>query len=162
MTDQRFSRSYDVQQLVELFASVKVGEVVTYEDIAKAGTDHKTPKGAGRIQSARRILQREKQCVFAVVDKVGYMRLDDSEIVKTGATSVARIRRESLRGVKRLACVDYGKLSDADKRKHDAVSSHLGILAECSRPDVVAKIESKVDETKAKLTFDATLDAFRK
>ena len=162
MTERRFSRSYDVQQLVELFAAAKPGDVVTYQQVAQLGIDHTTPKGRGRIYSARRIVQQEKQAVFAVVEKVGYVRLRPDEIIKTGAESVAKIRRESVRGMKRLACAEYDKLSDADKRKHDATASHLGILAECSRPQVAAKIKAKVDVTKERLTLDATLEAFRK
>ena len=161
MADNRFSRSYDVQQIVDALATAKVGDTITYEQLATLGADHRTPKGQGKLQSARRILQRDKQIVFATIATVGYQRLPDSEIIKTGQSSVEKIRRESIRGAKRLACVNYEGLTDADKRKHDAAASHLGILAECSRPAVVKKIAAKVDETKAKLTFDATLQAFR-
>jgi hypothetical protein len=161
MADNRFSRSYDVQQIVDALATAKVGDTITYEQLAKLGADHRTPKGQGKLQSARRILQRDKQMVFATIATVGYQRLNDSEIIKTGQSSIEKIRRESMRGLKRLACVNPEPMPDSDKRKHYAAASHLGILAECSRPAVVKKIAVKVDETKAKLTFDATLEAFR-
>lgn len=162
-TTDKFRRSYDVQALIELLEKAAVGEVVEYSRIDAVIGDHSTPRGAGRIQSARRVLLRDKQMVFAAVERVGLQRLNDSDIIKTGADSVARIRRESIRGAKRLACVKYEELSDAEKRKHDAYASHLGILAECSRPQVSKKIAAAVDQSQEvrKLTFEETLKAFR-
>lgn len=163
-TTDKFRRSYDVQALIELLEKAAVGEVVEYTKIdAAIACDHSTPKGAGRIQSARKVLLRDKQIVFAAVERVGLQRLNDSDIIKTGADSVAKIRRESIRGAKRLACVKYEELSDAEKRRHDAYASHLGILAECSRPQASKKIAAAVDQSQEvrKLTFEETLKAFR-
>lgn len=155
-----FARSYEVQQLVDFMSTLKVGDTVTYDDIEKVIGELNNANRA-RINSARRILLHEKQMVFGVVRKVGLVRMDDHGIVQSGAQSISRIRRESVRGLKRLACVDYQTMSQADKNKHDAAASHLGILAECSRVVAVKKIEDKVSEQAKKLTFEETLKAFR-
>jgi hypothetical protein len=63
--------------------------------------------------------------------------------------------------LKKLGCADYDKLDNAAKAKHDAAASHLGILAECARPSIVAKIEIVAAAKSAKLTFDETIKAFR-
>ena len=158
----RFSRSYDVQQLVERLSAAKVGETIAYQEIdALIGGDHRQGKYAGRVQSARRILQHERRYVFAVETGIGLVRLDDNAIVKTGAESIEKIRRESVRGAKKLACVDYDKLDQAARQKHDAAASHLAVLAECARPATTKAITKAVEVENKKLTFEATLAAFR-
>lgn len=158
----RFSRSYDVQQLVERLSAAKVGETIAYEEVdALIGGDHRQGKYAGRVASARRILQHERRYVFAVEHGVGLVRLDDGEIVRTGAESIAKIRRESVRGAKKLACVEYEKLDQAARQKHDAAASHLAVLAECARPATTKAITKAVEVENRKLTFEATLAAFR-
>lgn len=160
--DVSFLRSHWVQQVVDRLAGCKIGETVSYQELdGLIGGDHRSAKYGGRLQSARRIIQHDKQMVFGVVKGVGLVRLADGDIVKSGAASIARIRRESIRGAKRLACVQYESMSDAEKRKHDAAAGHLAVLAEFSRPATVKAIESKASAENKRLTFDETIAAFK-
>lgn len=154
--DDRFKRSYDVQQIVERLLKLAVGETVEYAELDKLGGDNRS-----KVASARRIIQKENQIVTAAVAGVGIQRLADVEIVKTGATSVAKIRRESQRGMKRLGCVNYNELDNAAKAKHDAAASHLGVLAEFAKPKTIERISDAAAKKIAKLTLDETLAAFR-
>lgn len=158
----QFTRSYDVQQLVDRLAKLAIGDKLPLAELATliGEKDVDGGKFRGKLASARRAIQKDKQIVTGVDDRI-LTRLDDTAIVATGQTSIQRIRRESLRGAKRLACVDYGKLSQAEQRKHDAAATHLGVLAEFSRPSTVAKIANKVDTAQKKLGLDETLAAFR-
>lgn len=159
---KRFSRSYDVQLLVERLSAAAVGELISYEEIDRLiGGHHGNGRFAGRVQSARRIVQHEKQYVFGVVRGEGLMRMNDVAIIKGGADSIAKIRRESVRGAKKLACVEYEKLDQASRQKHDAAASHLAVLAECARPATTKAITKAVEVENKKLTFEATLAAFR-
>jgi len=157
----KFHRSYDVQQLVDRLMKAKPGELVPYTEIDAIIGDHRTSKAIGRIHSARKIVQSETRALFEVVTHEGLRRLSNEQIPTLGAASLSRIRRESIRGAKRLSCADYDALTPEQKRKHDAAASHLGILAECSKPAAVKAITAKVEQENKKLTFDETLKAFR-
>lgn len=157
-----FSRSYEVQQLVERIQAMQIGDKVTLADLCSlVGMKNvDDDKFRSKLASARRIAQKDKQIVTAVEDRT-LERLGDSAITATGHTSIQRIRRESVRGAKRLACVNYSALSPAEQRKHDAAATHLTVLAEFSRPKTVARVAAAVDQRQAKLGLDETLAAFR-
>ena len=158
-----FQRSYEVNQLVERLSKLAVGEQLTYEDAAAlVGQDRDGERFRAMLTSARRIVQSDKLIVFGTVPTVGLERLDGVAIVKTGATSIAKIRRESQRGLRRLACVKYEELSQADRAKHDAAASHLGVLTEFSKASTVKKMTAAAETKVAKLNVEETLDAFRK
>ena len=157
----KFHRSFDVQTLIDMLAKMSIGDAIPASKLAAAtGDEPKSPKFYGKLASARRVIEREQRIV-TTLDGGIVTRLADAAIVSTASDVIQRVRRTSLRGLKKLGCVDYDKLTNAEKTKHDASASHLGILAECSRPNTVAKIEAKVQEKTAKLTFDETLKAFR-
>ena len=158
----QFNRSYDVQQLVERICKMKVGDSIPLAELCEAIKGKSVDDGTfrGKLASARRGAQKDKQIVTAVEDRK-LIRLGDAAIVSTGQNSIARIRRESVRGAKRLACVDYAGLSEAERRKHDAAATHLTVLAEFSRPKSVEKIAAAVNAKQDKLELDATLRAFR-
>jgi hypothetical protein len=158
-----FSRSFDVQQLVERLTKLTIGETATYAELAEiVGGEQDADVFRSQLQSARRIIQRENQIVTAVIRGEGITRLDNLGIVKTGASSIGKIRRESMRGIKRLACADYEQLTQAERAKHDAAASHLAVLGEFSRAKTVEKIEKAAEQKIGKLNVNETLDAFRK
>ena len=164
MTDkkQSFARSYEVQTLVERIMKLAIGETITYEALATvAGADVDSERFAGQLQSARRIAQADSQVVTGTVRGVGIQRLGGTDIVKSGQQSIGRIRRESVRGLKRLACAKYEELDQAARAKHDATASHLGVLAEFAKPKIVTRIEAAASDKTQKLTMDETLKAFR-
>lgn len=164
MSKATFTRSYDVQQLAERLAKLQVGEQITYKDVAavvgKSWPDDED-KLRPMIASAKRAVMADHQIVIGTERKAGLVRLAGGEIIKSGSQSIARIRRESQRGLKRLACVDYASLSAAEQAKHNAAASHLGVLGEFSRPKTVAKVVDACDKVQQKLTIDETLKAFR-
>ena len=164
MTDkkQSFARSYEVQSLVERITKLEIGETITYEALAAvAGSNPNGERFAGQLASARRIAQADSQIVTGTVRGVGIQRIGGADIVRSGQQSIGRIRRESVRGLKRLACVDYGTLDNAARAKHDAAASHLGVLAEFAKPKTVTRIEAAASDKTQKLTMEETLKAFR-
>ena len=160
---QNFARSYDVQQLVDKVSRLAIGERLTYDHLA-AVVGMTWPADRARlttmIQSARRIVLAEK-IVLGTVRGVGIERLDGEAIIKSGSQSISRIRRESVRGLRRLACVEYGSLNNAAKTKHDATAAHLGVLGEFAKPKTFTKLTDATDKKQEKLTLDETLKAFR-
>lgn len=157
----RFHRSFFVQTIIDRIQKMAVGDTVPLAELAALVSGNpKSNLFRSQLASARRAVQRDGRKVFGVAGGA-ITRLDDPAIVSTASDTLQRIRRASVRGVARLGCVDYAALSQADRARHDAAASHLGILAECSRPKVVAKIADKALEKQQKLTLDETLAAFR-
>ncbi len=166
MTDQltgkpAFHRSFHVQTLIDRIGNLAVGDSLPLDTLAEmVGSASKSNQFRSQLASARRAVQRESRKVFGVTGGA-ITRLDDTAIVSTASDTIQRIRRASVRGVAKLACVDYAALPPAERARHDAAASHLGILAECSRPKVVAKIADVAAKKQEKLTLDETLAAFR-
>ena len=161
MANDKFRRGYDVQTLVDILAKVPIGGTLSVEELAgQLRLDKNSGKFRAALASARRIVQTEARIVVAC-EHGTLTRLNDSGIVQVATGAIQRIRRASVRSLKKLGCADYDKLDNAAKAKHDAAASHLGILAECARPSIVAKIETVAAAKSAKLTFDETIKAFR-
>jgi hypothetical protein len=161
MANDKFRRGFDVQTLVDTLAKLPIGGTLSVEELAgQLRLDKNSGKFRAALASARRIVQTEARIVVAC-EHGTLTRLDDSGIVQVATGSIQRIRRASVRSLKKLGCADYDKLDNAAKAKHDAAASHLGILAECARPSIVAKIETVAAAKSAKLTFDETIKAFR-
>jgi hypothetical protein len=161
MANDKFRRGYDVQTLVDILAKVPIGGTLSVEELAdQLRLDKNSGKFRAALASARRIVQTEGRIVIAC-EHGTLTRLDDGGIVQVATGAIQRIRRASVRSLKKLGCADYDKLDNAAKAKHDAAASHLGILAECARPSIVARIEDVAARKAAKLTFDETIKAFR-
>ena len=158
----RFTQSLDVQVLAQRLAKMAIGESVALADLAALVGEKNIDdqKFRGRLASARRSVQQEHRIVTGVEDRT-LTRLDASQITAEGARVVSRVRKASTRGLKKLACVDYSALSPAEQRKHDAAATHLGVLAEFSRPSAVKTIAAKVETQAAKIGFRETLEAFK-
>mgnify|MGYP001166929967 CR=1 FL=1 len=153
--------SIDSKLIAECLMQVEIGQLVTYEVLSEvirqdATNDH----GRGCIATARRMLQRDHQMVFAAVRGVGLKRLSDAEIVQTGSHSVHRVRSAARRGAKMLTAVsDFDALAPADKLRHNAHLSVLGAIEAMTSTGAVKKVESKVTAA-SPLPIAATLEAF--
>jgi hypothetical protein len=114
----RFEPSLDVKILCDILLAAKIGDVVTYDTISDAiGRD--ITQFRYIAASAIRSVQNSHQFVFSCIPKVGYKRLNNSEIVGKGEQFIKHIKRTSKRGAKNLACVQYAQLSDNDKISHN-------------------------------------------
>lgn len=148
----------DVQLLAD-FLRDKSG-LVSYPEIsAVLGRD---VQGAAWhvLAGARKSLERDG-IVFGTVRGAGINRLTDDEIVGTGRDALSRIRRSSRRAINRLACADYGKLSNDGKVKHNTYASMLGALNQATKEPQIRKVEAAVTTAQAKLPLAKTLDAFK-
>ncbi len=160
MTKPEFQRSPDTRFLVQKLRTVKVGELISYEDLAT-----EVVKPIARIRnaliSARRILLREENIVFDVERDIGLRRLTDTQIVGTATKSARHIRRTARKAVQTLQAVaDFSALPRDDQMRHSASVSVFGAVAEMTMERGLSKLQKAVDE-KA-LPFAATLEAFRK
>src|SRR5690349_12060809 len=154
----------DTQVIVKRLAAAKAGETVTYDELQKLiGQDVRPGAEAYvRLLKARDVLEKDpdKRIVFAAVNKEGIKRLNDSEIVESGSSFVGLVRRTARRGLRRLTCVNYDKLTNGERVKHNAAASHLGVLHEITKPSAVKKIEAGVEKSHEKMATAKTLEFF--
>lgn len=146
MHQPEFRISADAAAIARSFEALQVGETLTYAAISTlVGRDARSIRGA--IATALQTVQRDKRMVLGTVRKVGYIRLNDGEIIDTYDQTRARIRRQSARAVKRLVCVDYDALPKDKQVKHNAALSMLGVIAELSSVGSARKIENSIAES---------------
>lgn len=100
----------------------KVGDVISYDALARASgvNEHRIVLGLAWI--ARKRVRHEPGYVFRPVDKVGFVRLSDAEIAdRSGEESRHRIRRDARRAQEELACVsDFAALTNEQRASWNA------------------------------------------
>lgn len=152
--------SVDTQMAIKRMEKMAVGETVTDADlrIAVAGD----PCGAKRycIDTARRTLLREKQMVFERVRNTGWMRMSDSKIVEFASADISRSRRIAKRGLIKLGCAQYDKLSRDEKISFNTHASVFAAIQHIGGTKQLEAVEKRVREQDKRLELSETLAAF--
>jgi hypothetical protein len=143
-----FQKSADTKILESVLGELEIGQMATYGALsASIGRDVRK-FAIGALNTARRTLFREKQMVFDVEVGKGVKRLDDSQIVDSVEADRQRIRRRARRTIDKLACVEFEKLSEGQKRKHVVASAQFGALQMFSDTNAAKKIAAKANGAK--------------
>jgi len=155
-----FQLSADARFLYQHLKTIRVGSVVSYADLsAVIGRDVAGDSTA--LQRAIRICLREDNIVFANIRGEGYKRLNDAEIVDTGADTIARIRRTSKRGVQKMLAVQkFDDLPNDKKLQHSARVSVLASLVDATTSKQMKKVEGAIGEAAKQLPVAETLRLF--
>lgn len=167
MTDDKpamFQRSVDTDILVKILGNADVGELVTYAEMSKAISKNVQKSGRSHLESAKRILLNEERKVFDTIRGQGVKLLAPGEVVHKSRSSFDRMRRESGRGMKRLATLskeEYDELSSDEKIECNSNRSFFGLFDMMSRKSSVKKIEAAVEQNKEVLSIGATMGLFR-
>ena len=154
--------SVDAQLLARHLEKVQVGEVIEYAALNKIINANVQNGARSILAAARKKVLNDERIVFDVIMGKGLKRLNDSEIIGTGTCALARIRRTSRRAVKKLACAEYDKLPTGEQTKFNAVASMLGALNQAAKDSNLRSLETKVAEARSQISFNATLDLFKK
>ena len=145
MNQPDFKASIDATQIAKALSAVPVGGEITHDDMAVlCGRSFDRLRGA--MSTALGIVQREKRMVFASVRGVGYVRLDDSQIVDTFDHARQRMRRLAAKAATRIVCVEYDKLSNEAKVKHNTALSIIGAMSEMASVGSAKRIEKRIAE----------------
>lgn len=155
-----FQLSIDTKMLAERLQKTSVGDTVTYEECSKIVSRDVTNGARHVLQAARRYCEAHYNMLFGCVHRVGLKRLNDSEIVDLGESTLKHVRRTSLKTARRIAqCADYEKLSEQKKIKHNTYASVLAMLGTALTEKRIAKIEERVKDTQRALPLAQTLKA---
>ena len=154
--------SIDSKLIYDRLLQVGVGEVVTYAELSGLIKRDIRNGAYGCLTTARRRAEKLNQCVFGVVRNEGLRRLSDNEIVESGVDVLDKTRRAARRGFHRLTCVDFDKLPEEVRVKHQTYGSIMSALVTVTKPGAVKKVEEQVVETRQQLPLASTLKAFTK
>lgn len=149
-------------QIIQRYLSEKTepGRVFTYEELSDLIGRNVRTIARGHLYTAIRRIRSEKQIVFETVRKIGIKHATDAEVVGGRNRELNHIRRTANSGAKKLGCVDFSKLSDAQKTTFNATASHLALFSALASSDSRKKLESRVQETQEKLSLAKTLEVF--
>lgn len=154
--------SVDARMVFERLVTVSVGETVTYDELTKLIGRDTQNGGRPVVASARRKAMNEQRMVFAPIKNVGFKRLNDIEIVDTAEADLSKVRRAARRAGKRIAMVDFDRLPNDRKIRHNTYMSMFGALHSMTTQASVKALEKKVNESQAALPLAKTLEVFQK
>lgn len=153
--------SQDSLILADRLRKLATGEKCSYAELTVLIRRNVQTDARGCLDTARRILQREEQIIFAPIRGEGLKRLSDGEITHIGTETLQRINRASKRGVHKLTCVkDFNVLTNEEKVRHNAALSILGVFYEVSKSKGVKRIEAAVSVIQKQLPLKDALQAF--
>lgn len=153
--------SVDTRMLYERLKECDVGHTIPYQELSKIIGREVTGKARSVLATARRKAMTTDRMVFACVYKVGVKRLTDVDIVETSEDCVRRVRKASTRAVRRITTVDFAKLPNEAKVKHNTYLSVFGALASFTQSGALKAIEKKIGDSKEALPLAKTLEVFR-
>lgn len=138
----QFKLSIDTQTIMSILREAQIGDVVPYHTLTEAIRKDVTKEGRSPMDSARRVLMRDKNIVFDCIRGVGLKRLSDCEITETSATFIRQARRKADKGLKTIACADYQKLNQEQRNQHNVGAAILGVMKLAGASNSINKIKS--------------------
>lgn len=134
----RFVRSLETTQMIGLFRTLNVGDILTYEEITNVvGVNPQTKEGAGFLRTALNIVQRgdldeDKPPVHLKnILNVGYQRLGDAEAVKhITQYHQKRFRSDTERFKTKVEAIDPAQMKAPEDRQNYGLAVHMVNLRE--------------------------------
>lgn len=154
-------RRLDARVIAERLATAAVGELIPYSELTQLVRLNVQGPGRSALESARSIAQR-KGIVFGVILNVGLKRLTDEEIVDTGFTAEAHVRRHVKRAKRKLLVAEYEKLKPEKQSKRNAYLTSLSIHEFVASEKTMKRIEGAVTEKQSRLSLEQTIEMFKK
>jgi hypothetical protein len=143
---------------------LQVGEICSYETLR--GVIDKDPQAEGYpyVKSARRMVERELQCVLEAVINQGIRRLPPRDVVNRGGRDLRHVRKSIGRGMRRQVTIvpieQNGELNNEERVKFHTQLSQFGILRHVMKPAATNAIEQKVAEASRSIPAKETLKLF--
>lgn len=153
--------SVDAKLLYQELVKIEVGAEITYATLTACVGRDVQHSARGSLNTARRMAERDKNIVFGVVRNTGLKRLDDIEIVGTGASVRSHIRKAARKGARRILRVnDYAGLPQEQRVQHNAYASLFGAISEIASPSNLARVSEAVEKAEKELPLKKTLELF--
>lgn len=156
-----FTISIDTRRVFDRLMLAEVGAEITYNELTGLTGVNVQKRGRSYLDSARAMAQKQN-VVFGVLHNFGLVRLSDTEIVQTGASTVTKIRRTARRGARRIVAVkDFDAMPNDSKLAHNSYASMLGAIAQFSNDGTLKTIQGRVsDAAGGEIGYAKTLALF--
>lgn len=135
--------SADIDAAASVLELLSVGDIATYGQFSKA-IGRNILQSMYVLNSARKRVEREQQCLFEAVRGVGLKRMAPEDTVKIGSQAVRKIRSSARRSLARIDTVGANSLSGPGFTRVVAMRSQLGAiayLAENAQTEKIIKTE---------------------
>ena len=152
-------QSLERQLISRRLETMKVGEVITFEQLSELVSADVKTKRRHCLVSAMKTLQERSGIVFKSVHNIGYERIDDSKIIETATDSISKVRRCAERGSAVLACADYENLTESDKKVYSTNAAMLGFMEQFSTSKTMKQLSKCQAVNFSVSTFQTTLNA---
>jgi hypothetical protein len=140
----------DAKLLADMMKETAEGATVPRSAISEcAGRDIQASPYA--LNKAREILRKEHRVIFKAVHGIGFMRVANEDIPDLGDSYRSKIRKTARRATKVLTTVDYDKLSNEQRTKHNASLAVFGAISEVGQNKSLASVEKLIDQSPASL-----------
>ncbi len=130
--------------LADRLRQAQPGETVTHEELSRLIDRDTRHDAAHLLRSALHTVLCEDRAVFACVRTIGYKRLQNRDILKTGDATIKKTRRACRRGIAKILCAQYDDLDNADKIQHNTTLALLGAVAHLTEESSRRKLETRV------------------
>ncbi len=160
--DPRFARHWQTQRLVDVFASLAIGERISWADVsARCGVDVGALRK--RLQSARRAALHEHAAIILSVPGVGFERLpqDAADLPATKYLAGARSKARRARDVIRKGVTDWERIERTKKNELFAVEAQAAVVAVVTTATTRARLAAAAETSNARLDFGRTLELMR-
>jgi hypothetical protein len=123
------------------------GKIAPYSELNVIANRDVQRGGRGILYTALRMCLHESGKLFAVIPKVGYVRLRNEEKLELPKQRIGRIRTQAHRGRREIASINYKELPHPRQIEHNVMLSVLGALEHFSRPRAAKQLMDKATET---------------
>jgi hypothetical protein len=141
--------SFDTRVLATRLAKLAANEpssfeLVRYSELSAIIGRNVQGKARGNLMAARRKVLREHGIVIGVILDQGVKRLNDVEIVKSGASVIRHINRTSVRGMRHQIEVNFEKLSREQQKEFNLTLSVLQLSRVSNSPKFQSLLAERV------------------
>ena len=125
--------------LRDALLAAPIGDVVTFDELAEAIGRNVRTAARGKLESARRVCERDHNAVFETVRGVGLRRIPATEAAGLGAGARKSITRTAKRGLRRMEACTAGanSLPPSVQVAVAREASALGLMAHLAQDDAV-------------------------
>lgn len=155
-----FEASVESRLIAERLSKAAIGEVVSYAELSELiGGDVRSQRNKSRCDTAMRNVLNEHRMVFGAVRNEGFQRLADSELAKVGEQYIGRMKRTAKRAKKKMACVDFSKLTAEQSVAWNVTATVISVSEEVMGNRSVKAIGHAVSEAKQQLPTLKAIEA---
>lgn len=143
-SDYEYEKNLIVEQLLE----VPEGDTIEYSEFSFLTKLDIQNEFRYLLDSALDFVLKHHKMVFRNVRNTGYRRLTPPEIVDD-TRAQDRINGAAEKGVERLTATDFGRLSGAHQKRHNAKLAGLALIKVLATEKTIKVLESTLKDAKA-------------